>query len=291
MAGCNRIGTTGTGSAPFEGTPLIVGLPTPHAVLLTGLHRPVQAGLGDFTAVADSSCLLDLEECRAGVPDGEEQLRVLFQAGSTVTPRHQCSLLRRLVLPIRMPQPHYDWPGPRMCGPGGINQGQYGHPRAVVAVVGCTLAGSRRQQAHVTGQRRDTGMSNDILSPEPEAQDLPLTGRHLLPSRPRRGGDRFLGSPIPCACLHAQPDLHDSRNMLPGIIPFVTWAVEVGLRTFALNPQSPVRNTCPPSWAVNVPSSVVTHQTSPFPASSRVRYVPVTTGMFKWTDALGAQPG
>jgi len=94
MAGCNWVGTTSTGSAPFEGTPLIVGLTTPDTVLLTGLYRPVQAGLGDFTAVADHSCLLDLEKRGAGVPNREEQFGVLLQAGSTVTPRHQCSRLR-----------------------------------------------------------------------------------------------------------------------------------------------------------------------------------------------------
>ena len=56
MVGCNWVGTTSTGTAPFEGTPLIIRLPTPDTVLLAGLDRPVQAGLGDFTATADSSC-------------------------------------------------------------------------------------------------------------------------------------------------------------------------------------------------------------------------------------------
>jgi len=95
LTGRNGVNTTGTGSAPLEGTPFIIGLPTPDTVLLTGLHRPVQADLGDFTAMADSSCLLDLDERWAGVPDREEQFGILIQAGSTVTPGHQCSLLRR----------------------------------------------------------------------------------------------------------------------------------------------------------------------------------------------------
>jgi len=52
----NRVGTTSTGIAPFLGTSFIVGLATPHPVLLAGLDGPVQAGLGDLTAVADSPC-------------------------------------------------------------------------------------------------------------------------------------------------------------------------------------------------------------------------------------------
>jgi hypothetical protein len=88
-AWCQRLRTTGPGIAAFDGTPFIVGLSAPDSVLLAGLHRPVQAGLGDFAAVADSSCLFDLEKCRAGIPDGEEQLGVLFQAGSGVTSGHQ----------------------------------------------------------------------------------------------------------------------------------------------------------------------------------------------------------
>ena len=79
MTGRNRVGTTGTTSASFEATPLIVGRPlTAHAVLLTGLRRPAQTGLGDFRGLADQSDLLDLERRRADVPDREEQLGVLF---------------------------------------------------------------------------------------------------------------------------------------------------------------------------------------------------------------------
>ena len=78
-------GATEGGIAPFKGTSFIVGLAIPRPVLLAGLDGPVQAGLGDLTAVADSPCLLDLETCGAGVANREEQLGVLFQAGSATS--------------------------------------------------------------------------------------------------------------------------------------------------------------------------------------------------------------
>src|SRR6266513_1028850 len=52
----------------------------------------------------------------------------------------------------------------------------------------------------------------------------------------------------------------------------------------------PVRTTCSSSRAVHVPSSVVTHQTSPRPASSLRRDARVTTAEFLRTAASGLQP-
>jgi hypothetical protein len=87
--GRNWVGTTGTGIAAFEGTPFVRGKSAPDPIILAGLKSPAQAGLNDLTVTADDLCLFDLAKRRAGVPDGKEQLGVLVQAGSTVTPRHQ----------------------------------------------------------------------------------------------------------------------------------------------------------------------------------------------------------
>src|SRR5664280_1100744 len=85
---CYWVGTTGTGIAAFERTPLVLGQSTPDSGVLAGLNSPAQTVLSDLTATADGLGFLCLDERGAGVPDGEEQLGVLVQAGSTVTPRH-----------------------------------------------------------------------------------------------------------------------------------------------------------------------------------------------------------
>jgi hypothetical protein len=62
---------------------------TPHARVLTGLERPPQALFGHGAAPADVLRLLDLRQCRSGVPDREEQLGVLVTADGLVAPIHQ----------------------------------------------------------------------------------------------------------------------------------------------------------------------------------------------------------
>src|ERR1035437_3594880 len=86
---CYWVGTTGTGIPAFEGTPFIVGQSAPNPVIFARLHGPAQTCLNDLTPAADSLCLFDLAKRRTGVPDGEEQLGILIQAGGTVTPCHQ----------------------------------------------------------------------------------------------------------------------------------------------------------------------------------------------------------
>src|ERR1019366_8756901 len=86
---CLGVGTTGTGITAFEGTPFIHGQSAPHAVVLVGMHGPSQAGVSDLTAAADNFCFVDLVKRAVGVPNREEQLWVLVQAGSTAAPRHQ----------------------------------------------------------------------------------------------------------------------------------------------------------------------------------------------------------
>ena len=79
----------GAGIATFEGTPFIRRQSTPDPVVLAGLHGPTQADLHDLTAMADSFCLFDLTKRLRAVPDRKEQLRILVETGSTVTPSHQ----------------------------------------------------------------------------------------------------------------------------------------------------------------------------------------------------------
>jgi hypothetical protein len=57
-------------------------------VVLTRLESPGEAWLADVAASAHLFGVLDLREGRAGVADGEEEFRVLFEAGRTVTPVH-----------------------------------------------------------------------------------------------------------------------------------------------------------------------------------------------------------
>jgi hypothetical protein len=62
-------------------------------VVLAGLERPRQALIDDVTSPTDGLCFLDLEQCRAGVPDREEQLRVLVEACGAMAPIHGGPLL------------------------------------------------------------------------------------------------------------------------------------------------------------------------------------------------------
>jgi len=88
-ADCNWGGTTGTGDATFEGTPLVIGQSAPDPGVLAGIHGPAQAGLNDLTSPTDSLGFFDLAKSRTCVSDRKEELGILVQAGSTVTPRHQ----------------------------------------------------------------------------------------------------------------------------------------------------------------------------------------------------------
>src|SRR5699024_6786999 len=81
-------GAAGAGCAALERAALVLAHPAPDAGVLAGLEGPLQAGLDDLAAAADPLGLLDLEQGRTGVPDGEEQLRILVQTRSTMAPVH-----------------------------------------------------------------------------------------------------------------------------------------------------------------------------------------------------------
>src|SRR3954451_4454902 len=78
----------GPGVAPLEGASLILGKATPDTRVLTGLERPGETFLDHRAASADCLCLLDLQNRGSGIPDGEEQLRVLVTANRAVPPIH-----------------------------------------------------------------------------------------------------------------------------------------------------------------------------------------------------------
>jgi hypothetical protein len=86
---CTSAEETRSGNSALEVAPLFLGQPAPDARVLVGLDSPIQAGLSDLTAKADDSCSFKLKKRAVGVPDGEEQLGILVQAGSEVAPRHQ----------------------------------------------------------------------------------------------------------------------------------------------------------------------------------------------------------
>src|SRR5206468_11147244 len=81
-------GADANSTATLDGAALLFAHPTPNAGVLTGLERPLEALVGHGAAPADRLGLLDLQQGRTGRPDGEEQLRVLIAAGSTVAPVH-----------------------------------------------------------------------------------------------------------------------------------------------------------------------------------------------------------
>ena len=93
--GAGSAGATGAGVAALEGAALVLGHAAPDTGVLAGLDGPLQAGVDHLTPAADGLGLLDLSDRRAGVPNREEQLGVLVEAGSAVAPVHEgCSLSR-----------------------------------------------------------------------------------------------------------------------------------------------------------------------------------------------------
>src|SRR6266545_4477594 len=78
----------GTGSAPLEGTTLVLAHPAPHASVLATIECPGQARGSDGAAMANGFCLRDLEQRRTARPHRKEELRVLVTAGRAVAPVH-----------------------------------------------------------------------------------------------------------------------------------------------------------------------------------------------------------
>src|SRR5579859_7494529 len=77
------------GGAALESAALILAHAAPDTRVLSGLERPLEA-LVDYVATAAYGFrVFDLQQCRPGVPDREEQLRVLIAARGAVAPVHR----------------------------------------------------------------------------------------------------------------------------------------------------------------------------------------------------------
>src|SRR5690606_6462357 len=92
--GESSAGATGARGAALERAALVLGHAAPDTGVLAGLHGPLEAAVHDVAAPADGLGLIDLQQRRPGVPDREEQLRVLVEARGAVAPVHQVSLAR-----------------------------------------------------------------------------------------------------------------------------------------------------------------------------------------------------
>src|SRR5665647_3867627 len=79
----------GSGVSAFQSAAFVLGQSAPHARVIAGLHGPAQTGRHDLTATADDFGLFGLENRGIAIPDRKEQLRVLVQTGSAISPRHE----------------------------------------------------------------------------------------------------------------------------------------------------------------------------------------------------------
>jgi hypothetical protein len=76
------------GVATLECAPFVFAHPTPDARVLAGIQSPTEALCGYRTPITDQFRVSDLRECRAAVPNREEQLRILVTADRGVAPIH-----------------------------------------------------------------------------------------------------------------------------------------------------------------------------------------------------------
>src|SRR5690242_8023934 len=84
-----RVSADPEAAAALHQATLILAHPAPDAGVLTGVERPLEALVGHGAALTDRLRLLHLQQCRAGRPNWEEQLRVLIAAEGMVAPvRH-----------------------------------------------------------------------------------------------------------------------------------------------------------------------------------------------------------
>jgi len=87
-SGCSA-GAMGSGVSAFQSAAFVLGQSAPHPCVMAGLHGPAQTGRHDLTATADDFGLFGLENRGVAIPDRKEQLRVLVQTGSAISPRHE----------------------------------------------------------------------------------------------------------------------------------------------------------------------------------------------------------
>lgn len=87
-------GAAGARGAALERAALVLAQAAPHAGVLVGLERVLEAHLAHGATGADRLRLFDLVDRGAGVPDGEEQLGVSSEASGIVAPVHSRVLLK-----------------------------------------------------------------------------------------------------------------------------------------------------------------------------------------------------
>src|SRR5215203_5768872 len=76
----------GARGSTLQRPPLVLTESAPDTMILACFQRPLKACVAYVASPADLLRLFDLEQGRAGVPDREEQLRILVQTGGTVAP-------------------------------------------------------------------------------------------------------------------------------------------------------------------------------------------------------------
>ena len=81
-------GASAAAVTALDSAALLLREAAPHTGILAGLEGPLEARGSDRAAVADQLGLSDLGECRAGITDREEELRVFVAANSFVAPIH-----------------------------------------------------------------------------------------------------------------------------------------------------------------------------------------------------------
>jgi hypothetical protein len=79
--------------AALQRSPLVFAEAAPDTMILTSFQRPLQACVPDIASPANLLGLFNLEKGWAGIPDREEQLRVLVQTSGPVAPIHGVTLL------------------------------------------------------------------------------------------------------------------------------------------------------------------------------------------------------
>src|ERR1035437_2464403 len=98
--GCSD-GAMGSGVSAFQSAAFVLGQSAPDPRVMAGLYSPAQTGRHDLTATADDFGLFGLENRGVAIPDRKEQLRVLVQTGSAISPRHEdCAPTKVLKLGI-----------------------------------------------------------------------------------------------------------------------------------------------------------------------------------------------
>jgi hypothetical protein len=87
-------GAAGACGAALESAAFVFAHAAPNAGVLAGFEGPLEAGVNNRAAAANTLGFLNLEEGRSCVSYGKKQFRVLVEARRAVTPIHADQLLQ-----------------------------------------------------------------------------------------------------------------------------------------------------------------------------------------------------